>query len=87
MNTYQEFPILGAGNTVCREKIHKNFARFMHLGGWDKQLKKLTYQTVLEGGKCWINIMLGRELESARGWGATFYHRNRESLSRRLFWS
>ena len=33
----QEFPILGAGNTVCREKIHKNSARIMQFGGWDKQ--------------------------------------------------
>ena len=35
--------------------------------------------TVLECGKCWIN-MQGRELESARGWGATFYHRNKVSV-------
>ena len=26
--------------------------------------------SVLEGGKFWINIMQGRELESARGWDA-----------------
>lgn len=28
--------------------------------------------------------MQGRELESARGWGTTFNHRNRESLTEKV---
>lgn len=39
---------------------------------------------ILEGGKCWINIIQGRGLELPRAWGLIFNNRNREGLTEKV---